>query len=700
MAAGQWFRVLKASESAKRNNAMATFELSSPDGRTFEVEAPNQAAAISAFQKMSASRSGSANAAAPMLDQTVPQTDAMGTVIGQSQAPAPSGMGYGDQMRNVGGALDKTVRMLANGATFGLADKAAGGADYLTGNAPSYDAGVKAQRAQTQAIRDEHPTAAAVGEAVGGLGSGAGLIRSGVTVAGRVGAGLLPRVLGYSAEGAAYGGAHGAGNTYSDNFADYLKNGGKDAAIGAMVGGGLPVLGSVAGGAYRTGSAFLGPRVEGTGRGASALLRGAAQADEAGLRSLNQLGPEAMLPDAGPAMLGLAQGAATGTGGGRSALIDVLQGRDRATAQRLMRSLDDNLGAAPVPSQVEAGLEASREAVGTRYNPIMQNARAVNTEPLATRLEGDIGNLRGPAQRAVRDVRGMLDIPGNPGTLDPHPQALLSTRHAIDGLLSSETNPQVIRNLTIARQQVDSELARAAPGIKDVDAQFAELQRQSGALQRGGQVLDSGKQAIRPQELTAEIQQSALPQGTQIGPSAAPIRLRQGVRADIDRRVGTNVNDLTQLEKTFATPQDWNYQKLGTVFGEGPRDQVAADIIANRRFRDTYQKVAQNSQTAQRMEAAKSMEGAAGGNIPTDITATSLSLKAINGIAKILSGQSNATTRDEVGRLLSAQGPQARRLAQMLLDSAQSTGANAQTIAGLISSPRWIGATAPAVDHR
>ncbi|MFA6984626.1 MAG: hypothetical protein WC213_00270 [Arenimonas sp.] len=669
---------------------MPSFELKSPDGKVFDVVAPDAKSAVAAFQKM-------------IGGQTGPQSsnETAGDTIDSVQASTP----IGDQLSRIGSTLDSGARMIANGATFGLADKFAGGMNYLTGQAPSYDAGVKSEREKTQAVREAAPVGSAIGEGVGGVLSGAGLMKSGLTLAGRVGPGLLARVMGYGAEGAGYGAAQGAGNTYSDKISDYFKNAGKGALTGSAIGAGLPVVGSVAGAGYRAGSAFLGPRVEGAGRGASALLRGAAQADEAGLRNLGQLGDSAMLPDAGPAMLGLGQGAGTGTGAGRSELVNALRTRDQETATRLSQSLDTNLGPAPIPSRVEAGLAQSREALGPAYGQVLDDAGVaaahgappMNTQALAQNLDAVARVERGPAQRAARQVREMLN--DGQGGLDRSPDTLLNTRQAIDGMLTTEVDPNTIRILTRARQAVDAELANV-PGLKDVDAQFAELSRQSAGLQRGSQVLDSGKTAIRPTELADEMTQAALPQGAQIGPSAAPIRVRQGTRADIDRRVGTNINDLNQLEKTFATPQDWNYQKLGTVFGEGPRDRVAGDISANRQFRDTYQKIVQNSQTAQRTEAADAMKGAAGGNIPTDITATSLGLKAANAIAKLMSGQSNATTKDQIGRILAQQGPEARRVALMLLGSAQTTGANARAVSSALSSPLWIGATAPAAGRR
>jgi hypothetical protein len=681
---------------------------------------------------------------------------------------------------------------------------------------------------------------------------------------------MLPRVLGYGAEGAAYGAAQGAGNTYSDKASDYIENAKHGATIGGLIGGGLPVVGTAAGGLYRLGSAFLGPRLEGVGRGASAMLRGAAQADEAGLRALPSMGPEAMLVDAGPAMRGLGQGAGTGTGDGKSALVNALRGRDEGTGSRLAAALDENLGRASVPSQVEAELAQSRGALGPAYGQVLDDAGVaaahgappMNTEALAQNLETLARVERGPAQRAANQVRGMLDrveppqeavvapgpppvAPGPPpvapsapppnaqslteflaskgglgpdaeleaigalrhtvdvggvgrrklvkqgglpldyareaaeeagylqgshkGTstvndlldaldaemrgnrlypggvqgsskranaarsereqheydiykqgleddlaaaghpdrpfapqtapaqasnLDGSPDTLLNTRQAIDGMLATEVDPNTIRVLTRARQAVDAELA-AVPGLKDVDAQFAELSRQSEALKRGTQVLDSGKKAIRPVELAQEIRQSAQPQGAMIGPSAAPMRLKQGARAELDRLVGTNVNDLNTLERKIGTPQDWNSQKLGTIFGEGPRDRVAKALMDNRQFRQSYQDIVQGSQTAQRSASSKAMDGAQGGNVPHDTTITGIGLKALNLVSKAISGASTGQTKNEIGNILAKQGPEAQRMARALLESAQATGQNSRAIARVLSSPYWIPASSP-----
>jgi hypothetical protein len=682
---------------------MPVFEITAPDGKAYEIEGADAQGALAALQKHLGAAAPTQQAA-PAAAAPAQAYDAMGVPTGaEPAAPVQASMSYGDQMSRIGGVLDKGVRMAANGMTFGLADRFAGGMDALTGRAPSYDAGVRAQRAETEAVRTANPGAAAVAEAAGGLVGGAGLVKSGVTLAGRVGSGLLPRVLGYGAEGAAYGGIHGAGSTYSDRIADYIENAKKGATTGAMIGAGLPFAGAAAGGLYRTGASFLGPRVEGASRGASALLRAAAQADEAGLQRIvaGEAHPDTMLVDAGPAMLGLGQGAVTGTGAGRTRLVNNLRTRDANTGQRLASALDTNLGPAPVPSRIEAGLEQSRQSLGPAYEQVIANAGPVDTRALAQQLDRIVAAERGPAQRAANQIRDMLDVggtrpmhgPRNP--LENDPAALLNTRQAIDGMLAIEADPNTIRILTQSRQAVDAELARAVPGIKNVDAQFAELSRQSAALQRGSQVLDSGKTAIRPVELADEVAQGAQPQGTMVGPSAAPVRLRQGTRAELDRLVGTNVNDLNTLERKIGTPQDWNSQKLGAIFGEGPVANVAKALMDNRRFRQAYQDIVQNSQTAQRVEAAASMRGSEGGNVPHDTTFTGIGLKALNAVAKAISGASNARTKDEIGQILAQQGPAVQRVARALLESARTTGENSRAINRVLSSPYWISATAP-----
>lgn len=623
----------------------------------------------------------------------VPEFDAMGNPTGgMVAAPAPVTMSYGEQMGKIGSIVDKGVRMAANGATFGMADRFAGGMDALTGQAPSYSAGVDAQHARTQAVRDEAPILAGIAEAAGGLGTGLGLVKNGVTLAGRAGAGLLPRIGLFGLEGGLYGAASGAGNTYTGNAKDYGTNALHGAELGGAIGAGLPMVGTASSAIYKVARALTGNNVDGVNRAGSAALRAAAQADEAGLRNLPNLGPEAMLPDAGPSMLGLAQGAATGNGPGKSELVNALRVRDAGTGDRLSRVVDGALGPAPIPSQVDAGIRGNQRALSPVYNEAFREARAVDTRPIAEHIEALIPDSRGPVRAALEQVRSDLNIPGNAANLEVNPRALLSVRQSIDDALENAPG-NVQRALGDIRTRVDAELARKVPGIKAADAQYAELARQREALETGQAIFDTGRNTvIRPIELAEALRGGGQPQGQMVGPSAAPVRVRQGARAELDRVVGTNVNDLNALERTLATPSDWNNQKARIVWGDQAVDTVTDALNTNRTFRNSMQKIVEGSRTAPTSAAAKSLEAGDGPRL--DVTVTGLATAGMRAVAKAMMGSASNTTKDQVARLMA--NPNYARIAEALINGAQRTNQGAAAISRAIGQPAYLGASAPA----
>ena len=117
------------------------------------------------------------------------------------------------------------------------------------------------------------------------------------------------------------------------------------------------------------------------------------------------------------------------------------------------------------------------------YEQALNNATAVDTAPVALWLEGQIGNSRGPAQSALAQVRQMLDITGNPGTLDPHPRVLQQARTAVRGMLETEENPATAAALQNTEWRLTRELQDKVPGIRELDSQYAELGSQERAIQ-------------------------------------------------------------------------------------------------------------------------------------------------------------------------------------------------------------------------
>ncbi len=112
--------------------------------------------------------------------------------------------------KKAGQAADDLVRLAANGVTFGYADKLAGA---LNGT------GADAERALSQEAQDRAGLAGDVAEIGGSLALPLGAARSGLTLAGRLGAKALPGVAGLAArsglmglEGAGYGTLDAAGH--------------------------------------------------------------------------------------------------------------------------------------------------------------------------------------------------------------------------------------------------------------------------------------------------------------------------------------------------------------------------------------------------------------------------------------------------------------------------------------------------------
>ncbi len=514
------------------------------------------------------------------------------------------------------GMLESFWRGGVQGATLGAGDEAyaagagavakAQGQDFM----PAYEQQLAQTQRNNKAASQANPWTYTAGQVVGAV---PGLIAGGTTALGAkalglVGRNLVTRSAAAGGTSAALGAVHGFAGTDGD-MAQRAAAVPMSAAASGVLGAAGPMAGQAVGAGARAVMAAINPaaRVPGISGQAAAMLADDV-ATSGGSRAVQQrmaeLGPDAMLLDASPSLQGRAQGLAVRPET-REAIQAPVTARNAGTNARLNYDVDAALGPAPIPSQIEAGLEAGRNALQPQYRAALAQGRAVDTRNLAGQLEANIVDTRGPAQAANRDVRGWLNIPGNAGQLDPNPSALLATRKAIDGRLATEANPDAIRALTMARQQVDAELAANVPGIKTVDAQYQELARQSGGLQRGSQLLDSGRTATRPQELADELIHGAQPQGVTAGPSATPLRMRQGLRGEIDRLLGNHANDLVKLRDIVKGDGDWNRAKLAQVFGHNEADRVFNAVDREAAFRNAYNKIVENSQTSFREQAAK-----------------------------------------------------------------------------------------------
>ncbi len=609
---------------------MPIYELQGPDGKTYEVDAPDMRAAANAFSGM---------------------------------APAS----VGDMsVRNVATAAARGVPILG-----GLVDEAIAGGQTLFGNG-AYADNLKAEQDRQKAFDDQNPWVSGGAQLAGGVAGTIPMVFAAPAAFGAGASSTVMRALVSAISGGLIGGADQAVRTDGDPMATF-----KGAAAGGGAGLAGPAVGRGLGKAYEATANYLRtPTNALTGispRAASYAAKtiGTPERQAAVRTQLDALGPEGMLADVSPEWMAVARGAAARPGQ-RDMIVNPLLNRDAGKNLRLGEDLNSSLGRPGVPSRINADIEAGQRALGPAYGEAFRGAGPVDTRLLAFDMDQLAGTLRGDARQAVVRARQMLNTPGK-DALDPSPQGLFQTRQALDGMLATENNPQVVRYLSDIRQRVDGELAASVPGIKDVDAQFAELARQREALAQGSKVLDSGKTAIRPPEMAAEMQAGALPQGTQIGPSAVPFRIQQGTRAEMDRLVGQAANDPAKLQQVVRSEGDWNRDKLRTVFGQDRADDALRAIDRETTFYRTKNRVENGSDTGMTAGFREVLDEAGRPRV-VPMEATAVGLLARGGQKLLTAGAKDAAARKaekfagDLGRLAVAQGANRDAIVQSIID--------------------------------
>lgn len=153
------------------------------------------------------------------------------------------------QSQGVLGTIDAAVRGAADAATFGFMDEIAAGLGAATGIGGTYgdyEGNLKRQRGLDKADEEVNKVARIGGQLAGGIGTGVGLARNGVTLM-RGGMSLPVAVGAGAAEGALYGGAYGAGSADGSRL-----EGARDGAVtGALIGGAVPIIARGIGAATR-----------------------------------------------------------------------------------------------------------------------------------------------------------------------------------------------------------------------------------------------------------------------------------------------------------------------------------------------------------------------------------------------------------------------------------------------------------------
>lgn len=673
---------------------MATFHLTDPGGATYEVEAPDEHAAIAAFGQMQ----GGASAAAAR-----PPSQA----AGDNSDASPST--WQDHLHNARQSFDNATKALENGYLFGLGDRARAGIGALVGDG-SYGANLKQEQAQSGQFRQDHPILDPVLEATGSVAAPLGAVGAAAR-----GATLGAKTLLGAGAGGAIGGVQGAASSPDwTDLPQVAKDAYHSALANGLFGAAIPAGGQLIGAGVRGVSNAVRGAADGMSRGASGHLISALEADTpAGVRqSLTELGPEGMLADTGPAMLGKTQGASLNSDEARSIAQSALRARDQGTNARVAGDVNAALGPAEDPQTVTNAIAAHRTATdNVNYPAALNNAPPVRTAPILTDLEDMIRQapVGGMENRALSNLRDMMMTTERRARMDPNAPGrqamdargnllfddvpvsqndagvLHKVKGEIDNVINYDAPGLGVPAGALARQQgalkqirgrLNEALERQVPGYASANVASAALARRGEAVDQGTQYLGSGKTTPSPERFAGDFAQRE--PGEQIAFS-------KGSRGEIDRQLGTKLNDLQALKQVLQGEGGWNTAKLATVHGADAAQRLVDSVDRNIRYRGTFNKVNENSQTAQRTAAANAMKPVPPDEVPLinpNMSFTGL----LSTIAKKATEAGAGAFRTdptrhygEVARILTAQGPQRDAHFSSLVDTLARRDQNSAT---------------------
>lgn len=617
-------------------------------------------------------------------------------------------------------AIHAPTRALENGYFMGLGDRARAVIDSaLSGG--GYGQHLKDEQGDTEQFAKDHPIASPVLEATGGVAAPIGVL-----AAAAKGTTLGAKTLFGAGAGAGIGTLQGA--AASKDWTD-LPQVAKDAAFGggtgAVLGGVMPGVAKGVGAVYEGAANLVNGKISGMSRlGSGPLIRGVEAEGPAVVQArLVKLGPDATLADAGPALLGKAQGASLNSDEARSVLSNRLTARNEGTNARIQADVNKAVGPyqGGDPQTVTDNILAHRSAVdAVNYPAALDNAPAIKIAPIMTDLVDMIDHtpVKTAEHKALSTLQEMLtktekkplldaegfpqyDKLGNERWQDvprSHDDAniLHKVKGELDNVIQYDAPGLGVPAGALTRSQgalkrmrfaINDALEKQVPGYGAANDVSAALAKRATTVDLGTQYLGSGKTTPSPDRFAAAFE--PLEHGEKIA-------FAKGSRGEIERVLGTQSNDLQALRRDLQGEGGWNTAKLATVHGQSAADDLVNSVDRNLKFRDTYNKVVENSQTAQRTAAQKEMKPDPSTETPLFGPASTLTgigtTIAKKGIQKVFNAMMESDPTRPYGaiaRVMSSQGAERdQHLAKIIeaLNARRTNAATGASTAGNISA--------------
>lgn len=606
-------------------------------------------------------------------------------------------------------ALDDTMRTLARGTvgSGGILDELSAKTSELFGG--NYDEALDYERARNRNVDKRFPLVSTGLQVAGGiastlagmraLGMGAAGVNSGVPIAQRAATGLMVG----APVGAVDAFTRGEGGSENRLY---------DAALGAVLGGvtgaAAPLIGQGISSAYQIGKNMLTPSARFGRIGVSRpvgeelvdFLGG--DASKTGLARIRAAGPDAMLMDAGPNAIGLADAVIQKRGPGASAVADAVANRAKQSSKNLVQTMDRTFGApegvaAQITAIREGSAQARDEAYKTAYDGAIDYAseQGRNIQSVFSRIPPEAWGYANRLMRVegVKSKQILFDV-ADDGTVKlktlPDVRQLDYVKQAIDGVADAEDGKGALGAQTRIGRAFRKLAKDLRNSVKDaVPAYGQALESASDPISRI-EGLKLGTKVLNPAFTRAELKESL--EGM-TGPERQAVI--SGVRAQIDEMM-SNVrstasdpdNAARQLDKMVRElTSDAVRKKIGLVLND-PKKTMQFFREIGQAFKSAQLRagVAGNSRTATRTAAMTGIDE----RLQPGVIGTAMEGNLPGASKKAIQIATGATPRQqrlrnnqqwlELGRLLTEKrGREAEELLRKLIAAGNSRAASRAT---------------------
>lgn len=390
--------------------------------------------------------------------------------------------------RSLGRDLEDLGRLVLQGMTFGAGDELMAAVHtpaemYRKGTfnpAEGYSSAKEWEDNRLKQARENFGGLSMVPEALGSVGTGAGLAKAGLTLV-KKGAGFIPRMLGMAGEGAIYGGATGFNE--GGDLTDRAEKAAQGAGMGAVIGAAIPAVTGAVGTVASPILSNIRARINPQGVAASQVARAV---DESGKPLADIAADVRQAAAEGQPMYTVADAigfpgqrllrtGVSSQGPGRAEAVEFLEQRQAGQGRRVAGILNEGFGNPPTAAQAEGAIVAqARAANAPLYNAAYQAGDRPIWSPTLERLSASPSVLSA-ARSAERKWADWQVIDGY-GAMNP------PIRVQNGGILRTgggglETFPNIQYWDYVARDLAGKAQAARSAGNRQEAMRFGELER-------------------------------------------------------------------------------------------------------------------------------------------------------------------------------------------------------------------------------